>query len=234
MRGYFANCTSLASSAMAEGAVSGKRSYLFSVLSPSVHFVANVETKLRDRNLALLRKQAHGAGFRSYANPAVPTEKGGVSGGEWILAKKHLSISPSTRETVGPHWRGIFLRFSRRDVLVVTVYLESGQDPHSDVNSFRLARLAAFLLTVKAPWFVVGDWNATPAQMHSTSFVQAVKGVIVVPQNAAFTCWGQGTPSLLDYVICSRSLYGVVKVTADLDGVWPSKCVPTPFQQGRS
>ena len=145
---------------MADGAVGGKRSYLFSVLGPSVHFVANVETKLRDRSLSVLRKHANGAGFRCYANPAIITEKGGISGGEWILVKKNLSIAKSTSETVGPHWRGIFLRFSKRDILLVTVYLESGQDPYSEENSRRLASLAAFLQTIKTPWLVIGDWNA--------------------------------------------------------------------------
>ena len=203
---------------MAEGAAAAKRSYLFTALSPSVHFIANVETKLKGKSLSVMRKHASRAGFRSFANPAIDTCKDGTSAGEWVLVKKNLTISGHS--CIGPHWRGVFLRCVKRDILVVTVYLENGQGPGSEENSRRLASLAAFLCSIKTPWIAIGDWNASPAQLRSTVFIEAVKGVIVVPQNVQFTCWGEGKPSLLDYAVCSRSLHGVVSLQADLEGVW--------------
>jgi exonuclease III len=178
---------------MAEGAAVAKRSYLFSALSPSVHFIANVETKLCSKPLSSVRKHASRAGFRSFVNPAIETCKGGVSAGERILVQKNLTISNHTCLAVGPHWRGVFLRCAKRDVLVVTVYLEHGQDPLSEENSKRLASLAAFLRTIKTQCVAIGDWNASPAQLRSAVFLEAVQGVIVVPRNVEYTCRERGS-----------------------------------------
>ena len=190
--------------------------YLLHTLSP-VHIHLGVETKLMGPHLSKVRKLVKQAGLRSFCRPAQPTVGEFPSGGEWALIKKHLTVVSSHQ---GVHWQAITVRFKKRDVTFVSVYLETGQDPLSEANQQRLDSLAQYLRTLKGPWIALGDWNCTPCQLIASEFVPGVQGSVVVPTDVSFTCWGVGKPSLIDFAVVSKCMVGIFSLRADFEGVW--------------
>ncbi|CAE8616817.1 unnamed protein product, partial [Polarella glacialis] len=185
-----------------------------------------VEHHLAGDSLKAARKLTYKAGWRSFVNPAVQcnpavqTSKKGFSGGEWILVKRSVSVAHDRYHPQEAHgWASCTLRVKGFDFLLVSLYLESGQDPFSDTNAAKLDNLGRFLKVVSLPYMVVGDWNCTPEQLAETSWLNFVKGSVVAPNNVDYTC-RQGQGSLIDYVVCSTALRCMIKVEADLNGPW--------------
>jgi hypothetical protein len=212
MHVYFANYTAWSSKA--------KSFLLHESHREEFSVTIGVEHHLAGDSLKAARKLTYKAGWRSFVNPAVQTSKKGFSGGEWILVKRSVSVAHDRYHPQEAHgWASCTLRVKGFDFLLVSLYLESGQDPFSDTNAAKLDNLGRFLKVVSLPYMVVGDWNCTPEQLAETSWLNFVKGSVVAPNNVDYTC-RQGQGSLIDYVVCSTALRCMIKVEADLNGPW--------------
>ena len=71
----------------------------------------------------------------------------------------------------------------------------------SGANMGKLTMLGAFLLLLKGPWAVLGDFNLPPAELEAAGWIEKVDGVLVVPN----TTWTQQAGRVLDYAVVRRT-----------------------------
>ena len=69
---------------------------------------------------------------------------------------------------------------------------------------------------------VVADWNMSPQALRKTSFLGDVGGEIVLP-DVRVTC-DKGAGSLIDYVVASKAVAGLITVRGVLAVPWKVHC----------
>jgi hypothetical protein len=204
--------------------------YLSSPSLEDIAFSLGVEHHLKQPALDVAARQLGKQGWRVYSTPAQQASKEtGSSAGAWVLAKKNLTThgrhcKPGNAwpdSTLQGHFASCIARAANLDFLIGAVYLESGVGTTGGNNPERLEALASHLGTMKIPFILGGDWNATPQEM--VAFATFIKGVIITPGNVEMTCTS-GAGRMLDYVIVSNSLACQVEVAADLDSPWAPHC----------
>ena len=87
-------------------------------------------------------------------------------------------------------------------------------------NSAKLSMMAALIKSLKLPWFVVGDLNATPEALSASLWIRYVGGCVVVPRNSPVTCTTSARGSLLDFGVASCDLVEHVDLDADFCVAW--------------
>ena len=101
------------------------------------------------------------------------------------------------------------LKLRGLSIMLAVVYLDSGIGITGN-NSTKLARIGAWLRTLKVPWAILGDWNASPDELVSSGWTELVRGQPVVPLGLTVTCTS-GRGALLDYAVVSNSMLPLIK-----------------------
>jgi hypothetical protein len=84
--------------------------------------------------------------------------------------------------------------------VVVVVYLVSGIGLVGD-NLDLLNEIAATLHALGKPYIVIGDWNASPAELRDCNWLSAIAGNILATKDP--TCIMTNSSSIIDYAVVS-------------------------------
>jgi len=202
-------------------------SYLNTTTMRQYHVHVGVETHLRGNALSRARRDRNKYGYRSFVCPAEPTGRGGTHGGTWILVQRsldsHASLPGSqvvggVPQLIGDMWSAAVVRMQGFDLVLVSLYMDDGLGA-SGANIDRLNSLATFLLQLKVPYIVLGDWNMEPPELHLVRWPQYIRGTVVQPRGVAITCT-TGKGRLLDYAVVSSSLAPYFSLEPDMDSPW--------------
>ena len=177
-------------------------------LGPDVAAVQ--ETHLGQEDIRQAQIEASKAGYQFQALPAGQGKGVGNLGGVAILTKNHLGArlvdSFVTKEGCG--WIAVALRVHGRDLILISLYLQSGVGPTGGCNPEVLAHLAGTLSQLQGVWVVMGDFNHPRQEMANLGWVSQVKGKLVGP-----ACPTAGGDNELDYTMVHSAIEGVVQVT---------------------
>ncbi|OLQ04145.1 hypothetical protein AK812_SmicGene12815 [Symbiodinium microadriaticum] len=150
-------------------------------LGPDVAAVQ--ETHLGQDDIRQAQIEASKAGCQFQALPAGQGKGVGTLGGVAILTKNHLGArlvdSFVTKEGCG--WIAVALRAHGRDLVLISLYLQSGVGPTGGCNPEVLAHLAGTLSQLQGVWVVMGDFNHPRQEMANLGWVSRVKGRLVGP-----------------------------------------------------
>ena len=162
----------------------------------------------------------------SQARPSGRSETG-TMGGAAIVTRGHLHIreyaeanpppSPEQLCGVGLDWSAITIRARGMDVLLVALYLTSG-DAKSRENYTKFEQVTRLVKAVGSPFIIIGDFNQTPDQLIEWGVLTPMAGHVLAPR-AALTCTS-GTGRLIDYVVCSKSLLPVLHLQTEENVPW--------------
>ena len=94
--------------------------------------------------------------------------------------------------------------------LLVSVYMTVGAGLNSSVNDGRLQQLAGLIAAFGLPWVAVGDWNCSPLDVEQHAW--SVYNNAVVLTAGTITCTSSEKGSLLDFVVCDRTMVPWIKV----------------------
>ena len=177
-------------------------------LGPDVAAVQ--ETHLGQEDIRQAQIEASKAGYQFQALPAGQGKGVGTLGGVAILTKNHLGArlidSFVTKEGCG--WIAVALRVHGRDLILISLYLQSGVGPTGGCNPEVLAHLAGTLSQLQGVWVVMGDFNHPRQEMANLGLVSQVKGKLVGP-----ACPTAGGENELDYTMVHSALEGVVETS---------------------
>ena len=142
------------------------------------------------------------AGRDLFGSPSPVTSKHGRLGGFGVLVKNHLGARfVHNFETHGRGFHAVAVRVHRFDLVLVSVYLQSGVGIQSPVNVEVIGHLLSMLNRLSMVWLVMGDWNVPLDETQSTNIVDQVKGRFVGPSSPT------GGASALDYGLLHGSLH---------------------------
>lgn len=79
-------------------------------------------------------------------------------------------------------------------------------------NRSILAELGQSVSAHRLEWIAVGDFNMTPSQLANAGFERKSRARIVAPQEP--TCYGAGSPAVLDFFLVSSGLWQAEKQVA--------------------
>ena len=138
-------------------------------LIQEVHWTADALAK---EKIALAK-----LGYELYAQPS-PTRKNPV-GGIAVMTKAHLKgafIHRFQDPTSGCGFEAVMVRFAGVNVVCISIYLQSGHFIDGAINAHILAELKSLLATLRCPWFIAGDWNASLPEVLGTRLNEVLKG----------------------------------------------------------
>ena len=123
-----------------------------------------------------------------------------------IFPKNHISLLPHGEPRKELHQHGLDfamcqLRLRGVDINYIQTYRETAVGPKGNLQ--RLATLAGKILGSRLPFIMVGDFNMTPEELQTTSFLGKVKASIVVASEGQASC---RSGRLLDYIVASNVL----------------------------
>jgi hypothetical protein len=191
----------------------------------SAHIGLFAELHLAGEALARPRDEdAPRLGWRAVIAPAATTARAGLSGGVGVFTRSYLQIQylGTPTDHVGHDWATTAVRLKGCTLTIGSVYLSVGHQTgvFSEVNTQKLHQLKAHLATSTAPFILAGDWNCTPADLLSITWLDDIGAAIVLPEGVSFTCTG-GSGNLLDYWVVSRSLLpAVLQAGRDTAATW--------------
>ena len=138
-----------------------------------------------------------------------------VKQGTGMVAHNNL-VSESYAYRLHFTWVNAILR---RGIHVGSIYLRDSEGL-SEANRAILQHAAKVVRRLRGPWVLAGDWNITSAMLRSTSFLNAVGGVVFAPELP--TC----NESTYDFFVVSSdiaaAIAGVQRVDdAGLNPHWP-------------
>ena len=128
------------------------------------------ETKLTTDKIS--GKQLHGyeMGWHGVWEPALVTEKGGISGGIATLVRQPILIAKGLNP--GTHrWHRVSIQWTQATKLhIVNLYgFDCKQEGYLEKNEELHRSIGADLHTLgRVPWVVGGDWNMEPEQIEGT------------------------------------------------------------------
>ena len=119
------------------------------------------------------------------------------------------NIAPLGGE-LGRRFAATTTRLKACTVLLVTVYLVTGQPLDSPQNTAILGRLCLLLRLLALPAICMGDFQNTPVQMQESGWLARLRLSAAVPQGMPYTC-KQGKKRMLDYFLVSPELEGQIR-----------------------
>ena len=144
------------------------------------------------------------------------TTEGKAVGGAGILTRSDaVEANGGFAGEAGYSFVSSFVWLERVEVLVVAMYLKSGEHLESITNKPLLLELASSLRMLKVPWMVLADWNQPPSGLKEHWFLEAVKGELVVTNSTTIASENE-----LDYVAVSKHLYGAVETSVEHAVPW--------------
>ena len=165
------------------------------------------------RRLTLEQKQWKGPyfstrGWKAYGVEA--TGNGGTTGGFLTLhGQRHLTHHVQTYTKEGNGWTALGLQREGTFILLIQVYLRTGETLQSPQNADLLSKLLNLLDHTHAPFIIGGDWQNSPESMAATVILSKFNCQILDTQQAT-TLHG----SQLDYLLVSNALLSSVQLTA--------------------
>ena len=162
--------------------------------------------------------------------PAIRTDKGGLSSGVAIGTRAYIGHSPPATlgtSTIVPgrvlarHIHGLL----PGGILCISVYFHLARGSQGAIQHTRcLQRLGAFLARFNRPFVVGGDWNCEPADIEATGTPARLQATIV--HTSGPTCdtkTGSGlTSRCLDFFLLSDVLVPLIRRLEALDLHMPS------------
>ncbi|CAE7835037.1 unnamed protein product [Symbiodinium sp. CCMP2592] len=116
-------------------------------------------------------------GFRLFSSPPFLSDKRRPLGGFGVLIRSFLNPRHVLTHTVeGCGFLAVSLRCSGFELTLVSIYLQSGTGFNSPVNADVLARLLAFLPSLRGVWIVAGDWNNPIQDLLATRLEEVSHG----------------------------------------------------------
>ncbi|CAE7805480.1 PRY3 [Symbiodinium sp. CCMP2592] len=175
---------------------------------------AVVEHGLRGSKLEDERVWLHQRGWKCTA--VTSTTEGKAVGGAAVLTRSDaVEATGGFAGGAGYSFVSTFVWLEGVEVLVVSLYLKSGEHLESVTNKPLLTELASSLRMLKVPWMVLADWNQPPSVLKEHWFLEAVKGELVVTNSATIASGNE-----LDYVVVSKHLYGAVETSVEHAVPW--------------
>ncbi|CAE7750369.1 unnamed protein product [Symbiodinium necroappetens] len=178
-------------------------------LGPDVAAVQ--ETHLDQTEIRQVQIEAGKAGYQFQALPAGQGKGVGTLGRVAILTKNHLGArlvdSFVTKEGCG--WIAVALRVHGRDLILFSLYLQSGVGPTGGCNPEVLANLASTLSQLQGVWVVMGDFNHPRLEMANLGLVTQV---LVGPG-----CPTAGGENELDYAMVHSALEGSLEASFSME-----------------
>ena len=158
-------------------------------------------------------------GYKFCATGAAPSGNSvnGTSGGASVCVKACYGVNPLHGVNDSDHpWTLVpgraagvkILGIIRGGLVVVSVYLHTGEDPNSEANWAILTRVAEVLNLCRKPFVVCGDFQCTPAALVGTKWLEVVKGSIRSADKA--TCITHRSAREIDFFVVSHGLEAVI------------------------
>ncbi|CAE7231234.1 unnamed protein product [Symbiodinium sp. CCMP2592] len=150
-------------------------------------------------------------GFRLFSSPPFLSDKRRPLGGFGVLIRSFLNPRHVLTHTVeGCGFLAVSLRCSGFELTLVSIYLQSGTGFNSPVNADVLARLLAFLPSLRGVWIVAGDWNNPIQDLLATRLEEVSHGRFL----------GSGSPTAatdreIDYFLVSSPAVASLQVAQD-------------------
>ncbi|CAE7234573.1 unnamed protein product [Symbiodinium sp. CCMP2592] len=150
-------------------------------------------------------------GFRLFSSPPFLSDKRRPLGGFGVLIRSFLNPRHVLTHTVeGCGFLAVSLRCSGFELTLVSIYLQSGTGFNSPVNADVLARLLAFLPSLRGVWIVAGDWNNPIQDLLATRLEEVSHGRFL----------GSGSPAAatdreIDYFLVSSPAVASLQVAQD-------------------
>ena len=168
------------------------------------------ETHLKTEGIQQAMSHCQDMGYTFIGMPG-STKTKGVQGGLAVVAPRHRNLRYLTEYGTGPAgFLACAMRNKGWDLIIVSLYLESGVGFQAPNNIQVLARLIAFLKGCKVPYMVLGDWNEAQDTMRGTTLATEVGGAFV----------GVGEPTAqgsdeIDYGLVAKCLVPILQVKTD-------------------
>ena len=126
---------------------------------------------------------------------------------EWKRLGKRIE---EAREKA-PHTPGRRIWFS--------AYFNCGDDPEGN-NDTKFQQIMFCKKGLNLPAILSADFNCTPAQVVEKGWTRMFKGFCLTPKNVSYTCSSTGTSRLIDFLLVSDELMGMVGCDAEMDVPW--------------
>ena len=200
----------------------------------AAHFLTIQEHHLAGRSVLTAAVKMRKLGYKLCAAAAVPSGKSerGTTGGVAIAVKNCYGIDviqglpdPAAPWTIYPG-RAAGVRVQgliRGGVLVISIYLITGEPPNSEDNWRILSRVGEILAMTKLPFVIGGDFQCSPEELRSTGWLEGIDGTLRAAGKA--TCTNAHGANEIDFFVVFNGLVSATPVpTIDLDSCVATHC----------
>ena len=164
---------------------------------PTFLVETHVGTEKMEEKLQFLQTR----GKKVIAMPAHPTGQGGTHGGIFLLHDKDQMFHKLEEFSVMGHgWLAALWTFQDISVVVIGVYMKSGEGIQGKTNADIWANLVAYLRNLQMPYVVLGDFNEDPDEVGKTKIAQKA-GAEILRSDQETTLLG----SEIDWGLISRN-----------------------------
>ena len=173
-------------------------------------------------------------GYKLCAAAAIPSGRSerGTTGGVAIAVKNCFGIDgipgvpdPAAPWTIYPG-RAAGARVHgliKGGVLVISIYLITGEAPNSEDNWRILSRVGEIIAMVKLPFVIGGDFQCSPEELRCTGWLEGIEGTLRASGKVTFTS-AQGANEI-EYFVVSNGLVSATPLpTIDLDSCIATHC----------
>ncbi|CAE7393974.1 unnamed protein product [Symbiodinium natans] len=184
---------------------------------------AEIKTWLLDRrpqgeqHLAI--HQLDQAGYVAWTLPAHPTEGGKNSGGVMIAVEKDRNFRFLRSFGVeGKGYVAVVGRTGKRDIVFISIYLETSVGLTGGHNPTIVGDLIAFIKGLTIEWFVAGDFNLPPQDILETSIESLLRGKVLATNEPTIMGGNE-----IDFAIASHTVSNGLEIKTDWDAL-PETC----------
>ena len=148
--------------------------------------------------------------YQMYGGESHPTDKG-TKGGVAVLVKSHIQgRAEFSHLEEGCGFEAVDVRLQHTNLLVISVYLQTGTTLHARPNSSIIAELINVVKHWKGVWILAGDFNIPPEEIAATNLLEEMNGRLCVVGEPTTD---QGRE--IDYAIVHRALEPLCTVRLD-------------------
>ncbi|CAE7377973.1 unnamed protein product [Symbiodinium natans] len=171
------------------------------------------ETHLTAKEQHLAIHQLDQAGYAAWTLPAHPTEGGKNSGGVMIAVEKDRNFRFLRSFGVeGKGYVAVVGRTGKRDIVFISIYLETSVGLTGGHNPTIVGDLIAFIKGLTIEWFVAGDFNLPPQDILETSIESLLRGKVLATNEPTIMGGNE-----IDFAIASHTVSNGLEITTDWD-----------------
>ena len=201
---YYANVTNLGKQVIEWYWTRDSGIYIFveTHLDPQKHWELSQYFSIRGRTV--------------FGTPAEPNqEQTGTHGGIMVIADPACGLTPFQSYTnKGCGYQSFLWQATETTILVVGLYLRTGETFQSDINSDILAPLLSLLTQTTHPYVLIGDWQNPPSALASTVLSSKFHFGILAPDHSVLS------GNTIDYAVLHNSLAGTTSLQAHWAVPW--------------